>query len=244
MSPSASWIRCAASFASRSTTSCRSRSRLRRRSAISCSAWRRSVACCSSSAFACCATSSADRFEVGAEAGDHRALLLDLALKRLGVLPDLRLDVRHQLALLRLDPLQLLRQALLEPLDIALPVDEPLLDRRLRLHELRRRGARSRRARARDVAAAFLGDPALLVRELRDRVGARPRERVLELLARSANSRATTSSKALLPRSISRSRRRWWRFTFCSTARRRRGAAPARAAATTATMTAAVIASS
>jgi hypothetical protein len=57
--------------------------------------------------------------ELGPQARDHGALLLDRALHALGILADLRLRLRHQLPLPGLDALELVRQTLLELLDVA-----------------------------------------------------------------------------------------------------------------------------
>src|SRR5581483_376634 len=120
--------------------------------------------------------------EVGPEARDQLPLLVDRRLQTLVVLADSRLHLCRRLPLSRLDPLQLVREPLLELLHVARPVREPLLDRGLRREKLPpERGSRIALALG-DVAPALLGDPALLLGELRDRVGARPRKRPLELL--------------------------------------------------------------
>ena len=120
--------------------------------------------------------------EVGAQAGHELPLLLDGGLQPVGVLADLRIRLRHQHLLAGLDALHVVREALLELADVAGPVGEPLLDRSLRRDELLAQPFGGHPFALGDVAAPLLRDPPLLFRELRQRVGAQPGERVLELL--------------------------------------------------------------
>src|SRR6476646_2314253 len=145
-------MRCAASLLSRSAISDRSRSRLRSRSATSCSACRRSAACCSSSAFAPCSC-----------------------------LFELRLRLRHQLALARLDPPELVVQAFLKLLDVARPVRQALFDRTLDLCELLPEPRAGVTFALDDIAAPLLSDPAFLIAQLREGVGAELGEHDFEL---------------------------------------------------------------
>ena len=120
--------------------------------------------------------------EVGAQAGHELPLLLDGGLQPVGVLADLRIRLRHQHLLAGLDAFHVVCEALLELADVARPVGEPLLDRSLGRDELLAEPFGGHPFALRDVAAPLLRDPPLLFRELRQRVGAQPGERVLELL--------------------------------------------------------------
>ena len=73
-------------------------------------------------------------------------------------------------------------QALLQLGDVARPVGDPLLDRRLGRDEPLTQALGRDSLPLGDVAAAFLCDPPLLLRELRQGIGSLPGQRVLELL--------------------------------------------------------------
>ena len=120
--------------------------------------------------------------EVGTEPRHELPLLLDGSLQPVGVLADLCVRLGHQRLLARLDALHVVREALLQLPDVARPVGEPLLDRGLGRDELLAEPLGGVALALGDVAAPFLCDPPLLLRELRQGVGAEPGERVLELL--------------------------------------------------------------
>src|SRR5947209_8729523 len=119
--------------------------------------------------------------ELGAQARDQLPLLVDLPLQALGVLPDLRLDLRHQLALPRLDPPQLFGEPFLQRLDVARPVVHPLRDRLLHDGQLLAEALARVALALCDVSAPFLGDPPLFFCELREGVGTQTRQGALEL---------------------------------------------------------------
>jgi len=120
--------------------------------------------------------------EILAQAGKRLPLLIDLPLEPFRVLPDLCRDLGHQLPLLRLDPLQLVVDAFLELLDVPSPVAEALLDGSLDGEQLVAEPQRRVALALRDVPPAFVGDAALLLGELRERIGAEPRQRPLQIL--------------------------------------------------------------
>ena len=119
--------------------------------------------------------------ELRAEPRRQRLLLVGGALDALRVLLDLRLDLLHPQLLALRQPRQLVGEPLLRALQVVRPRRQPLLEplahRRQRLRELRVRLALA----LGHVAPALVGDPALLLGEQRERLGAGARERLLEL---------------------------------------------------------------
>src|SRR5581483_3021361 len=115
-------------------------------------------------------------------ARDLCTLLLDLSLQPLRVLADSRLDLDGELSLPALEPSHLVGETFLEPLDVACPGGEALLDRLLRRDQLRAQLFGPRALALGDVATALGRDAALFFCELRERVGALAGEHLLELL--------------------------------------------------------------
>ena len=120
--------------------------------------------------------------EVGAQPRHELPLLLHRRLQPVGVLADLRARLGHQLLLPRLDAFHVFREALLQLADVARPVGEPLLDRRLGRDELLAQSLGGVPLALGDIPATLLRDPPFLFCELRQGVCAQPGERVLELL--------------------------------------------------------------
>ncbi len=119
--------------------------------------------------------------EVVSQLSDQPAMLVDQTLKPFGLLDQLALGIRCELAEPLADSRELPREALLELLEIGAPAREPLLDAALRpverLRELRGGVAFT----LRNVAAALLGDASFLVQERGQRLGACDRQRLLQI---------------------------------------------------------------
>ena len=120
--------------------------------------------------------------ELLAQSSNCRALLLALRLDPLGVRDKPRLDLHDQLALCHRNARDLRGELFLDPVEVLRPLDEASLDLLLRRVERRGELVTHRRFAAGKRTAVLLADPALLLGELRDRFGARARERTLELL--------------------------------------------------------------
>src|SRR5919197_4085586 len=104
--------------------------------------------------------------QLGPQPRDQLPLILDLRLPALALLADLRLDLRDQLALPCLDAPQLVGDALLQLLDVARPVGEPLLDALLHLRHLSSESRRRVALALEHVTPPLLGDTPLLFGEL------------------------------------------------------------------------------
>ena len=119
--------------------------------------------------------------ELLAEPEHGRALLLRPGVEALDVGADARLGLGDQLALALGEPRELRVEVLLRALEVLRPAGEAALDSALRLGEpFRERRARLAVALG-DRAAPLLGEPALLLGEQRERVGAGTGEQSLQL---------------------------------------------------------------
>ena len=201
MSPSASWIRCVASLRlaldDLLQVALALRAAVRRPPAARAAVRLRAAR---APAVACCVTSCAELVELGAQACDQLALLLDLALQPLGVLTDARLDLGHQLALACLDALQLVGQAAPAASRRRCPSrPRRCLDGPLRRARAGRRASRSRRARARRRRGGVPRRCAAPPRRARESASARSRASIRSSSSlRCSSSCATTTVELAL----------------------------------------------
>ena len=182
MSAKPAWIRCIASASSLATRSRSSSSRWRSRSATSCRPRRRSRSCVSSCS--CAGAPRRPRARRARTASRARPAVRAASRSRRRAARcrgPAGFGVRHQLLLALGEGRQLGHETLLRPLEIAGELSEPLADALLdpaeRLAEFRAGLALA----VLEEGSALVGDPPLLGDELGEQVGARRRERAVEL---------------------------------------------------------------